>query len=51
MDVARVSVEPSGFRAYEAKGDEQVSWWRTAVSTEVIDDEHDRDCVFRLSRR
>lgn len=48
-DIARVSVDPSDHPVYETKGDQQVSWWHTPVSTDAIDDEAERNRI--IARR
>ena len=48
-DIARISVEPSDHPVYETKGDGQVFWWRTPVSTDAIGDDAERDRI--IARR
>ena len=48
-EIARISVDPSDHPVYETKGDQQVFWWRTPVSTDAIDDEAERDRI--IARR
>lgn len=49
QDICRVSIDPSDHPVYEMKGEEQVFWWRTPVSTDRIDDESERERV--IARR
>lgn len=42
-DIARISVDASDHPVYESKGDEQLFWWRTPVSTDAITDQAQRD--------
>ena len=42
-DVCRINIEPSDHPVYERKGDDQIFWWRTPVSTDRTDDPEERD--------
>jgi type I restriction enzyme, R subunit len=42
-DICRIGIDPSDHPVYEARGDQQLFWWRTPVSTDRIDDEGERD--------
>ena len=44
-DIVRIDVEPSDHPVYDVKGDRQVFWWRTPVSTDAVNDEHQRDRI------
>ena len=44
-DIVRVCVDPSAHPVFDTKGDRQVSWWRSPVSTDAVNDEHDRDRI------
>lgn len=48
-EIARISVDPSDHPVYETKGDRQVFWWRTPVSTDAIEDEAERNRI--IARR
>lgn len=42
-DLCRVSIVPSDHPVYEARGEEQIFWWRTPVGTDRITDARERD--------
>ena len=48
-DICRVSIDPSDHPVFEKKGDTDVFWWRTPVSTDRIDDPDQRELV--IARR
>ncbi len=48
-DIARISVDPSDHPVYDAKGDQQVFWWRSPVSSDAVEDEAERDRI--IARR
>lgn len=48
-DIVRVSVDPSDHPVYDSKGDRQVFWWRSPVSTDAVNDERERDRI--IARR
>ena len=48
-DICRISIDPSDHPVFETKGDQQLFWWRTPVSTDRIDDDYERDRV--IARR
>lgn len=48
-DIARISVDPSDHPVYDRKGDQQVFWWRSPVSTDAVEDNADRDRI--IARR
>ncbi len=48
-DIARISVDPSDHPVYDTKGDQQVFWWRSPVSTDAVEDEAERDRI--IARR
>ena len=37
-DICRIDIDPSDGPVFETKGETQVFWWRTPVSTERIDE-------------
>ena len=48
-DIVRIDVDPSDHPVYDSKGDRQVFWWRSPVSTDAVNDDHDRDRI--IARR
>ncbi len=48
-DIVRVGVEPSDHPVFDTKGDRQVFWLRSPVSTDAVTDEHERDQI--IARR
>ncbi|MDG1878573.1 MAG: ATP-binding protein [Acidimicrobiales bacterium] len=48
-DLARVNIEPADFPILERKGDDEVFWQRTPVSTIAVTDPVDRDRI--IARR
>ena len=41
-DICRISIDPSDHPVFEKRGDEEIFWWRTPVSTDKIDNDQDR---------
>ncbi len=48
-DIVRISVDPSDHPVYDSKGNQQVFWWPSPVSTDAVDDEAERDRI--IARR
>ena len=50
-DICRISIDRSDHPVYETKGDDQIFWWRTPVSTDrITDGELDRIIARRWPR-